>query len=116
MPSAVAFLPPNISVFVNLEMSLSLNLGSGMIRRLGTSRRRGMSSCGFLRGLEVGFESRRLLLGPLDAVLRALAVTVDLVGRRGADGARRIERAADDVVAHAREVLDAAAADEDDRV
>src|SRR5579883_2672030 len=43
MPSAVDFLPPNMSVFVNLVTSLSLNLGSGMIRRLGTSRRRGMA-------------------------------------------------------------------------
>src|SRR5580704_433746 len=42
MPSAVDFFPPNMSVLVNFETSLSLNLGSGMMRRLGTSRRRGM--------------------------------------------------------------------------
>ena len=34
----------------------------------------------------------------------------------GPDGARGVERAADDVVANAREVLHAAAADEHDRV
>ena len=44
MPSAVAFLPPSISEFMNFATSLSLNLGSGMILRLGTSRRRGMAS------------------------------------------------------------------------
>src|ERR1019366_6929929 len=101
MPSAVAFLPPNINVFVNLETSLSLNLGSGMIRRLGTSRRRGMrvladsygsrgSSKGLSNsrsaGLRAGtappdgvcggrLRSHHSRLGAFDAVLRALAVS-----------------------------------------
>src|SRR5580700_10231030 len=100
MPSAVDFLPQSISVFVNFVTSLSLNLGSGMIRRLGTSRRRGMV----------------LGLGALDAVLGALAVAVDLVGRRGTDGARGVEGAAHDVVAYAGQVLDTASTDEHDGV
>src|SRR5204862_436820 len=55
-------------------------------------------------------------LRALDAVLGPLAVTVGLVRRGRANRAGRVERAADDVVTKAREVLDAAAADEDDRV
>src|SRR4051812_25001358 len=43
MPSATAFLPSYISVFVNFETSLSLYFGSGMMRRFGTSLRRGMT-------------------------------------------------------------------------
>ena len=88
-------------VFVNLEMSLSLYFGSGRIRRFGTSRRRGMA---------VGIPLTTLRA--LDAVLRALAVAVDLVRRRRADGAGRVERATNDVVADARKILHAAAADE----
>src|SRR6185369_12906293 len=42
MPSAVAFLPLSMSELVNFATSLSLNFGSGMIFRLGTSRRRGI--------------------------------------------------------------------------
>src|ERR1700722_4943192 len=100
MPSAVAFLPPYMSVLQNLVMSLSLNLGSGMIRRLGTSRRRDMATPAPLR------------LRPLHAVLRALAVPVDLVRGRRPDGTRRVERAADHVVANARQVLHAGATEE----
>src|SRR5271156_6302119 len=43
MPSAVAFFPPYMRVFVNLETSLSLYFGSGVILRFGTSRRRGIA-------------------------------------------------------------------------
>src|SRR5436305_5492997 len=101
MPSAVDFFPPNMSVLQNLLMSLSLNFGSGMILRFGTSRRRGMVF---------------LSLRALDAVLRTLAVAVDLVRRRRADRAGGVERAADDVITNARQILHAATADEDDRV
>src|SRR6185295_7238051 len=101
MPSAVAFLPLNIRVFVNFETSLSLNLGSGRMRRFGTSLRRGMVVSG---------------LRALHAVLRTLAVAVHFVRRRRADRARGVERPADDVIADARQILHAAAADEDDRV
>src|SRR4051794_34191743 len=102
MPSATAFPPLNIRVFVNFETSLSLYFGSGMILRFGTSRRRGIVYSSGLRALH--------------AVLRALAVSVRLVRRRRADGTRCVERAADDVVTHARQILHTAAADEDDRV
>src|SRR4051812_28422745 len=106
MPSAVAFLPLSMIELVNLATSLSLNFGSGMIFRLGTSRRRG-----------IFVSSVRLLgLGALHAVLRALAVSGGLVGGARACGARGVERAAHHVVADAREILHAAAADEDDRV
>src|SRR5262249_57217475 len=55
-----------------------------------------------------GGTSLSLLLRPLGAVFRpALAAILD---------ALRVERAADDVIAHARQILDAAAADEDDRM
>src|SRR6185437_10708083 len=102
MPSAVAFLPLSISELVNLATSLSLYLGSGMILRFGTSRRRGMVRSSGLR--------------PLHAVLGALAVAGGFVGGARAGGPGRIERAAHDVVAHAGQVLHAAATDEDDRV
>src|SRR6185369_8919605 len=103
MPSATALPPPYISVFVNFETSLSLYFGSGMMRRFGTSRRRGI----FLSGSG---------LRALHAVLRALAVAVRFVGGRRPDRPGRIEGPADDVVAHARQVLDAASANQNDRV
>src|SRR6185312_13565874 len=57
IPSAVAFFPPYMRVFVNLVTSLSLNLGSGMIRRFGTSRRRGMVGlAGSSLGVDENFE------------------------------------------------------------
>jgi len=49
MPSAVAFLPLSMMELVNLATSLSLNFGSGMILRLGTSRRRGIFVSSVLR-------------------------------------------------------------------
>src|SRR5688572_6044437 len=103
MPSAVGFLPPSIKEFVNFATSLSLYLGSGMILRFGTSRRRGI--CVFL-----------LLLRTLHAVLGARAVTVGFVGAAGARGAGGVERAAHHVVTNTRQVLHAAAADQDDAV
>src|ERR1700722_15100137 len=71
-----------------------------MIRRLGTSRRRGMI----------------LGLGPLDAVLRALAVAIYFVGGGRSDGAGGVERAADNVVANTGKIFDTASANQDDRV
>src|SRR5688572_23933093 len=100
MRSAVAFLPRVITVLMNFVIrrrsscGASVNFGSGRTLRLGTSPLRGIC--------------RYLLLGALGAVLgSALAAVGDTGG---------VERAADDVVAHARQVLHAAAADEDDRV
>src|SRR5215831_12119277 len=103
MPSAVAFLPRSISEFVNFATSLSLNFGSGMILRLGTSRRRGMTDSSG----RSGFRS-------LHAVLRALAIAVRFVRGARARSARGVECAANYVVTHARQILHAAAADEDD--
>src|SRR5262245_52509961 len=102
MPSATDFLPSCMTQFVNFATSLSLNFGSGVILRLGTSRRRGIAAL--------------LLLGPLDAVLRPAAVAVRLVRARRSRSARRVERAAHDVVAHARQVLHTTAANQDDAV
>src|SRR5262245_11999510 len=104
MPSATDFLPSCITQFVNLATSLSLNFGSGVILRLGTSLRRGMAALFFL------------LLGPLDAVLGSAAVAVRLVRARRADGTRSVERPAHHVVADARQVLHAATANQDDAV
>ena len=42
MLSATAFFPSSMSEFVNFATSLSLYFGSGVMRRFGTSRRRGM--------------------------------------------------------------------------
>src|SRR5271155_113758 len=101
MPSAVDFLPPNINVFVNFVTSLSLNFGSGMMRRLGTSRRRGMGFSASSFGWGVSGRAAALPLTSsfraLYAVLGALAVAVDLVRRGRANGARRVERSTDDV-------------------
>src|SRR5690606_23013430 len=55
-------------------------------------------------------------LRPLDAVLRPALGPVRLVRVRRARGARRVQRATDDVIAHAREVLHTTAADEHDAV
>src|SRR5688572_26554394 len=103
MPSATLFLPPSITQFVNLATSLSLYFGSGVILRLGTSRRRGI----------VLFLSS---LGALHAILGAAAVAVGLVGAARADRSGSVEGAAHHVVAHARQILHAAAADQDHAV
>ena len=60
MPSATAFSPSNISVFVNFETSLSFYFGSGMIFRFGTSRRRGMLEPQVFGRLTPYFERLRL--------------------------------------------------------
>src|SRR5689334_13000245 len=100
MPSATAFLPSRMTTFTNLVMrrrtsdGASVNLGSGRTLRLGTSPLRGMAVPGLLRALRAVLRARLL------AVLHA----------------RGVERAADDVVPDAGEILDAAAADQHDRV
>src|ERR1700733_1558743 len=105
MPSATAFLPSRMTTLTNLVMrrrtstGASVNLGSGRTLRLGTSPLRGMASSSSGTGG---------LLRALRAVLRARLLAVL--------HARGVERAADDVIANARQILDAAAADQDDRV
>src|SRR5215472_3830745 len=94
MPSVTDFLPSYIRQFMNLVTTGSPNLASGRTSLLIAARRRDMSPPPLLR--------------PLGAVLRAPLVPVlDALG---------VEGAADDVVAHARQVLHAAAADHHHRV
>src|SRR6478609_6659870 len=115
MPSAADFLPSYMIEFMNFVTTMSPNFASGMISRLSALWRRDMP---FLRpglfvlrcDLRAGPEDRRfpVLLRTLRAVLRAALLAVL--------DALRVEHAAQDVVAHARQVLHAAAADHDDRV
>src|SRR3954451_7771586 len=90
MRSAVDFLPSSITLLMTCWTSLERWTGSGSIGRMEAAARRGI---GLLR---------------LHAVLRA-----GLLAVRDAGG---VERPAHDLVAHAREVLDAASADEHDGV
>src|SRR5437773_4378816 len=79
---------------MNLVTTASPNLGSGWTSRLTAARRRDMAVLRLLR--------------PLGAVFRtALAPVLDALG---------VVRAADDVIAHAGQVLDPAAADQHDRM
>src|SRR6187399_2392127 len=94
MRSAVLRLPSLITVLMNLLTSVLLYTGSAASSRFGISRLRGMS--------------QNLLLGALRAVLRTT-----LLAALHAD---RVEGAAHHVVADARQVLHAAAADEHQRV
>src|SRR6185503_7714554 len=94
-----------MTVLRNLLTSGLPYTGSGGTSRLGISRRRGI-------GLSSNFgrktTERGLRLRALGAVLRpALLAALDTDG---------VERAADDVIADARQVLDAAAADQHQRV
>src|ERR1700744_3379379 len=93
MPSAAAFLPSYIRLFMNLARTRSPNLASGVISR---------RSARWRRDIYIS------LLRTLGAVERAaLLAILDALG---------IQHAADDVIAHARQVLHAAAADQDHRV
>src|SRR6267154_1928337 len=95
MPSAAAFLPSYIRQLMNLVSTMSPNLASGSTSRFTAARRRDMPSV-------------PSLLRPLGAVFRtALATVLD---------ALRVEGAADDVVAHAWQILDATAADQHHRM
>src|SRR5216684_9066439 len=94
MFSATDFLPSCIRQFMNLVTTLSPNLGSGWTSRLTAARRR-----------DIAFPS---LFRPLGAVFRAaLAPVLDALG---------VVRAADDVIAHAGQILDPTAADQHHRV
>src|SRR5258706_7133058 len=98
MLSATDFLPRVMSTFMNFARSTLANFGSGRISRFGTSLRRGMCSLPCSLGR----------LRHLGAVLRAALLAVF--------HALRVERAAHDVIAHARQVLHPAAADQHHRV
>src|SRR5215212_9161423 len=86
MRSALDFLPSSITRFMTCWTSLERWTGSGSSGRWVAAARRGM------------------WLASLHAVLRAGLLAVGYAGR--------VERAADDLVAHARQVLDATAAHE----
>src|SRR5437762_3210805 len=109
MRSAIDFLPECMTVLTNLvtrrraSTVWSVNFGSGSGLRLGTSPLRGIYFRPLLRLLLAS-----TLLGPLGAVL---GTPLAAVGH-----ARGVQRPADDVIAHAGEVLDAAAADQHHRV
>src|SRR5215470_1442753 len=92
MPSATDFLPCDITELMNFVTSWELYSGSGRISRLATTRRLG------------------IFLG-LRALGAVLGTSLLAVG-----DADRIERSANHVVADSRQVLDAPAADHDDRV
>src|SRR5271156_5587097 len=91
--SAAAFLPWYIRLFMNFASTRSLNLASGTISRRSARRRRAICLSLFR---SLGAVERTALLAVLDAL--------------------GVEHAADDVVAHARKILDAAAADEHHRM
>src|SRR5471032_3139335 len=93
MPSAADFLPSYIREFMNLASTRSPNLASGVISRRSALWRRDIYIS---------------LLRTLGAIERAaLLAVLDALG---------VQHAADDVVAHAGKVLDAAAADQHHRV
>src|SRR3954454_22459497 len=91
MRSAVDFLPSSMTLLITCWTRRERKTGSGSICRMVAAERRGIGP---------------LLL--LHAVLGAGLLAVADAGG--------VERAAHDLVAHARQVLDAAAADEHDRV
>src|SRR5690349_5200420 len=97
MRSAAAFLPAYMRLFMNFASTRSPYLASGLISRRSARRRRAMYS-----------SSRSSSLGPLGAVQRtALPAVLHALG---------VEHAADDVIAHTGQVLDATAAQKHDRV
>src|SRR5215468_2799579 len=102
MPSATDFLPLFITMLMKREISWLPCFGSGSSSRVGVLPFLDMI---YVRCLIALIQSA---LRPLGSVLRtALAALGDAGG---------VERAAHRVVAHARQVLDAAAADQHDRV
>src|SRR5712692_9332200 len=94
MRSATDFLPSCIRQFMNLVTTLSPNLGSGWTSRLTAARRRDIACPSLFRPLGAVFRT------PLAPILDALGVV----------------RAADDVIAHPRQVLDPTTADQHHRV
>src|SRR6476620_11844224 len=109
MPSATDFLPSSMTLFMNLDRTMSPNFGSGRISRFSGRRRRAI---GLFLSLQPDPEHVRGLLswlfGALGAVLRAgLPAVLD---------ALRIEDAAEHVVANAGKIANTAAADQHDAV
>src|SRR5258705_9519010 len=107
MRSATDFLPRDISTLMNFATSVFTYFGSGRISRFGISLRRGMDVLEYeVRTRSGGLRLRGFWL--FSAVFRPrLLAILDAGG---------VERAAHHVIANARQVLDAAAADQHDRV
>src|SRR4051794_3214983 len=93
MPWAVFFFPCHIIELTNFSTRVELYTGSGSTSRTTALRLRGI---------------RFLRFGPLGSVFRP---TLPPIGHPGG-----VQSAADHVIAHAREVLHAAPADQHDRV
>src|SRR5271168_5064646 len=103
MVSAVDFLPSYISAFMKRLITTSPNLASGRISRLVARRRRLMADIP-----SASVQASDASLRPLGAVQRAaLPALGDALG---------VEHATQYMVPHARQVLDAPAADQHDRV
>src|SRR5512135_3317636 len=110
MACAVLFLPLYMIRLMNFAITRFWNFGSGSTSRRTTLARLGIyqTSCGTGRlGRSVLVSCGSLLLGLLIGLGAILGATALPVG-----DARRIERATDDVIAHAWEVADAPAADQ----
>src|SRR5574341_1085939 len=146
MRSATAFLPDSMITFMNLDRSTLPHFGSGRISRLGTSRRRGISlpfDLQSARAHTLATDAIALTRHPLTRGHRTtrklrICATTELAPRRRSPGdslgllgtlgtvlgtgllailhALQIQRAAHDVVAHARQILHTAAAHEHDAV
>src|SRR3954462_5120973 len=104
MPSATDFLPSSMTLFMNLDRTMSPNLGSGRISRFSGRRRRAI---GLFLSLQPLPEPVRgllsLLFGALGAVLGArLTAVLDTLG---------VEDAAKHVIANAGQIANTAAAD-----
>src|SRR3974390_2396604 len=94
MPSAADFFPAYIRLFMNFARIRSPNFASGTISRRSARRRRAIAVIPLFRTL--GAVERTALFAVFDAL--------------------RVEHAADDVIAHAGQVLHAAAAEQHNRV
>src|SRR5450759_3108360 len=120
MRSAADFLPLCMTTFMNLASMSLWNFGSGKMTRIGAWARRDIVTS---YGLKPGFSRRARpmrarrtyrwglvasLLRPLGAVLGTALLSLVNTGA--------IERAAHRVVTHARQILDAAPADQHHRV
>src|SRR3954468_23224166 len=118
MPSATDFLPSSMTLFMNLVRTMSPKRGSGRTSRFSGRRRRDIKSSFLfsrirnpgprqspaLMGTPPGAYCQRLL-GTLGTVFgTGLAAVLDTLG---------VEHAAQDVIANARKVANAAAADQD---
>src|SRR5690606_38825236 len=137
MRSATAFLPDNMTTFMNLASSTLPNLGSGRISRLGTSRRRGIlklpcdSSVEPLLAASAIYKEMTTYLpwanprphhydwsGQPNENLSFLGALGTVLGTRllAVFHALQVERATHDVVANTGQILDTTAAHQNYRV